>query len=113
MPPIIFRKSRMTPRSEPAEPVQVGHSGERRERLAALLVIEPAQPAMALWIIVKVDAHSALPLNNGFAATRAIRPFRTAAATAARHRIESQNCPQKKCPNVTVSPWYRRGNTIF
>jgi hypothetical protein len=58
---------------------------------------------MALRIIVKVDANAALSLNNRCAATRTVRPFRTATAATARHRIESQRFPQIRLPRSHVA----------
>ena len=98
-----------------SEAVDGGHIDDprqRRERLAAPFVVEPAQPAMALRIMIEVDADAALILGDGFAAARAERTVRTAAA--ARHRIESQRFPQKRLsPVITLSPSHRRANTIF
>lgn len=99
----------MTFRSEPAEPVHVDDAGERRKRLAALLVVKPAQPAMTLRIGIEVDADAALSGRDGCAAARAERSFRTTAT--AWHRIEGHNSsPRKIRPDITVSWRYRRAN---
>ena len=77
---------------EPAEPVQVDDFGERGKRLAAVFVIEPAQAAVTLRVVVEVNSDTALPAGDGCAATGAERSLRTAAA--GRHWIESHRVPQ-------------------
>ena len=77
---------------EPAEPVHIDHARERRERLAAVLVIKPTQPAVTLRVSIEVDADAALSLGDGRVATGAERSLRTAAAR--RHWIESHKVPQ-------------------
>lgn len=54
----------LTTGSEPAKPVQVQYAGERGERLAALLVVEPTEAAMTLRVVVEVDADAALVLGQ-------------------------------------------------
>ena len=94
-----FRSSGMTSRSKPSEPVHVDDAGDRRERLAALLVVDAAQSAMALRVGLEVHADASLSLDDRCAATGAKRTFRT--ATTARHDIESHKFPQPRfAPNL-------------
>jgi hypothetical protein len=82
----------MTFRSKGLERGDVDHMRQRREWLAALLVIKPAQSAVPMWIVVEVDADTALSLRDRFVAARAERTMRATAAR--RHGIESQEFPQ-------------------
>jgi hypothetical protein len=66
----------------------------RRKRLAALLVVEPGQPAMAVRIMIERDPDATLARGDGCAATRAEWPLRTAAG--ARHGIEGQRFPRER-----------------
>jgi hypothetical protein len=89
----------MGPGSISPEPVHVHHTGDRHERPAALLVVEPCEPAMALRVVFEVDAHAALIFGDRCLAARAPRPVRL---LAVRRSIKWHETFPRKTP-VSIS----------